>query len=100
MIPKFDDTTALLLIDVQKGINNTAYYGGPTGRRNNLEAEERIVGILDQWRATGRRVAFTQHDSIEEGSPLKLSLETGEQLPGMEIQEGDIPFLKALIADL
>ena len=96
MIPKFDDTTALLLIDVQKGINNTAYYGGPTGRRNNLEAEERIVGILDQWRATGRRVAFTQHDSIEEGSPLKLSLETGEQLPGMEIQEGDITVSKSV----
>ena len=36
MISKFDTSTALLLIDVQKGVNDTAYYGGPTGRRNNL----------------------------------------------------------------
>ncbi len=90
MIPQFDNHTALLLIDVQKGINDTAYYGGPTGRRNNLDAESNILSMLEPWRKFGRRVAFTRHDSIEEGSPLKLSLESGEQLPGMEIKDGDI----------
>ena len=72
MIPKFDERTALLLIDVQKGVNDTTYYGGPKGRRNNPEAEDKIVSILTKWRKSDRTVAFTKHDSIEEGSPLKL----------------------------
>ena len=96
MIPQFDNNTALLLIDVQKGVNDTAYYGGPTGRRNNLDAEDNIISMLKPWRASGRRVAFTRHDSIEEGSPLKLSLESGEQLPGMEILDGDIQVTKSV----
>ena len=90
MISKFDASTALLLIDVQKGVNDTAYYGGPTGRRNNPEAEGSIISILIKWRASGRKVAFTKHDSIEEKSPLKPSLESGQRLEGMETAEGDI----------
>ncbi len=96
MIRKFDESTALLLIDVQKGINDTNYYGGPTGRRNNLEAEGRIAELLKRWRKTGGQVAFTRHDSIEDGSPLKLSLETGEQLPGLDIMDGDIAVSKSV----
>lgn len=96
MISKFDASTALLLIDVQKGINDTAYYGGPTGRRNNLDAEDNIISILNKWRPSGRQVAFTKHDSIEDGSPLKLSLESGQQLDGMETQAGDIVVEKSV----
>ncbi len=96
MIRKFDSATALLLIDVQKGINDTHYYGGPTGRRNNFEAEDRIAEFLKQWRRSGRQVAFTRHDSVEDGSPLKLSLETGEQLPGLDILDGDIAVSKSV----
>lgn len=95
MIPKFDENTALLLIDVQKGVNDTAYYGGPTGRRNNFDAEDNIIGLLNAWRKKGGKVAFTRHDSIEDGSPLKLSLESGEQLPGMDNHEGDIAVSKS-----
>lgn len=96
MISKFDASTALLLIDVQKGVNDTAYYGGPTGRRNNPDAEGNIISILNKWRASGRKVAFTKHDSIEEKSPLKLSLESGQQLEGMETAEGDIVVKKTV----
>ena len=90
MIRKFDNATALLLIDVQKGVNDTAYYGGPTGRRNNPDAEGNIIALLEEWRRSDRAVAFTKHDSREEGSPLKLSLESGQQLDGMETRDGDI----------
>lgn len=96
MIPQFDDSTALLLIDVQKGVDDTSYYGGPTGRVNNPEAKANIRSTLQAWRAKGGRVAFTQHDSIEDGSPLKLSLETGQQLEGMEIAPGDIAVSKSV----
>ncbi len=90
MICKFDNSTALLLVDVQKGVNDTAYYGGPTGRRNNPDAEENIISLLTEWRTSDRTVAFTKHDSREEGSPLKLSMESGQQLEGMETQASDI----------
>lgn len=90
MIRKFDATTALLLIDVQKGVNATAYYGGMNGRRNNLNAEVNILSVLRQWRLSKRQVSFTRHDSREQNSPLKLSLDTGQQLVGMEPETGDI----------
>lgn len=28
MIKKFDSSTAMLLVDVQRGVNDTFYYGG------------------------------------------------------------------------
>ena len=94
MIPKFDKTTTLLLIDVQKGVNDTRYYGGATGRRNNPGAEENIRELLREWRQTGKKVAFTRHDSKEVGSPLKLSLESGSQLPGFDPADSDIVVTK------
>ena len=39
MIEKFDKSTALLLVDVQEGVNDVEYYGGPSGKRNNDSAE-------------------------------------------------------------
>jgi nicotinamidase-related amidase len=90
MIHQFDRSTALLLIDVQQGVNDTQYYGGPNGRRNNFHAESNIVSLLKQWRQSDRCVAFTRHDSREADSPLKLSLASGQQLEGMETIDSDI----------
>ncbi|MDA1238553.1 MAG: isochorismatase family protein [Proteobacteria bacterium] len=90
MIQKFDASAALLLIDVQKGVNDTAYYGGAIGERNNLDAEKNILSILSEWRGSDRQVAFTKHNSREKNSPLKLSLESGQQLEGMEPMGADI----------
>jgi len=90
MIRKFDASTALLLIDVQKGVNDTQYYGGSKGQRNNLDAETNILSILKKWRTSDRKIAFTKHDSREKNSPLKLCLESGQQLEGMEPSEHDI----------
>lgn len=94
MIRRFDDTTALLLIDVQKGVNDTQYYGGETGRRNNPDAEANIAALLAEWREIGGQVAFTRHDSREVESPLKLSLESGSQLDGLEPASSDIVITK------
>jgi len=90
MIEKFDDTTALLLVDVQKGVNEVKYYGGPSGKRNNHSAEENMRCLLTEWRRFGKRVAFTRHNSREINSPLKLDLETGNQIEGLEINGSDI----------
>ena len=90
MIEKFDETTALLSVDVQKGVNEVKYYGGPSGKRNNHSAEENMRCLLAEWRRLGKRVAFTRHNSREINSPLKLELETGNQIEGLEINGLDI----------
>lgn len=90
MIEKFDKSTALLLVDVQEGVNDVKYYGGPSGKRNNDFAEENMRCLLTEWRRLGKQVAFTRHNSRELNSPLKLSLETGKQIEGLDIHESDI----------
>lgn len=90
MITKFDNSTALLLIDVQKGVDALQHWGGPTGRRNNPTAEAHLRTLLDGWRGHGLPVFYTMHDSREANSPLKLSLPTGSIKEGLEPQAGEI----------
>jgi nicotinamidase-related amidase len=65
------ERTALLLIDVQQGLDHPRY-----GERNNPQAEQRIAELLAAWRARGRPVIHVQHMSLEPESPLR------ENLPG------------------
>ena len=90
MISRFDADSALLLIDVQVGVDVLDHWGGPTGRRNNPDAERAMADLLAAWRAAGRQVAFTRHDSREAASPLKFSLPTGAQKPGFEPRPDEI----------
>ena len=90
MIRKFDERTALLLVDTQNGVNEVAYYGGPNGRRNNPDAEKNIICLLKKWRKLKKKVAFTRHNSRETNSPLKLHLETGGQLEGISPEAQDL----------
>ncbi|MEU3774888.1 cysteine hydrolase family protein [Streptomyces sp. NPDC032472] len=50
---------ALLVIDVQKGFDDTAFWGP----RNNPGAERNITALMDAWQATGRPVVLVQHAS-------------------------------------
>ncbi|MEQ8292166.1 MAG: isochorismatase family protein [Roseovarius sp.] len=90
MIRQFGPETALLLIDVQKGVNVLEHWGGPTGRRNNPGAEAEMARLLAAWRAAGLPVIYTQHDSREAASPLKLSLPTGAMIEGFEPSASEI----------
>lgn len=67
---------ALIIIDQQKGILHPKL-----GRRNNLQAELRIVDLLQHWRKTGRPVIHVQHVSRSEASVF------WPQQPGVEFQE-------------
>ena len=69
---------ALLLIDIQKGLEDGAYYGG---NRNNPDAETNARRILDQWRDLSLPVFHVQHSSQNSESPLHASK------PGFAIQE-------------
>ena len=90
MIRKFGPETALLLIDVQVGVDVLTHWGGSNGRRNNPDAEDKMLPLLAGWREAKLQVAFTRHDSREAASPLKFSLPTGAQKPGFEPVKGEI----------
>lgn len=89
MIAKFEANTALLVIDAQEGVNIHNHWGGSCGHRNNPEAEVRIAELLTAWRHAQRPVYFTLHNSREEASPLKLSLDSGRPISGLEPRSGE-----------
>lgn len=72
--------TALLLIDVQQGLDDPRW-----GARNNPDAEQRIAELLAAWRATGRPVIHVQHLSLEPWSPLR------EDAPGHAFKVEALP---------
>lgn len=94
MIEKFASDTALLVIDAQVGVNIHEHWGGQCGHRNNPHSEQRIAELLAAWRAARRPVFFTLHNSREQASPLKLSLDSGQPIPGLEPLPGEAVVVK------
>lgn len=94
MIATFGPESALLLIDVQRGVDELAYWGGATGRRNNPDAETNLREALDAWRGADRPVAWTRHDSRQVDSPLRLGTSGGEQKPGFDHRDDEISVTK------
>ncbi|MDF2488805.1 MAG: isochorismatase [Pseudomonas sp.] len=71
-----DESAALLIIDMQKGIQQAK-----SGRRNNPDAEQRIGALLSAWRTTHRPVVHVRHISRSSESVFW----PGQ--PGCEFQE-------------
>jgi len=65
MMTPLSDKTALIIIDVQDGLDDLAL-----GRRNNPDAERNMARLLAEWRAKGRPIYHVQHMSTRPGSPL------------------------------
>jgi nicotinamidase-related amidase len=63
---------ALILVDIQKGFDNIAYWGG---QRNNLDAEEKASQLLMLWRTYDLPIFHIQHCS---SNPESLLHETNE----------------------
>ena len=59
--------TALLLVDIQKGLDDLAFYGG---ERNNPNAEANCQKILTHCRNSGIQVFHVKHNSTNPESPL------------------------------
>uniref|UniRef100_A0AAU2JYT6 Cysteine hydrolase n=1 Tax=Streptomyces sp. NBC_00049 TaxID=2903617 RepID=A0AAU2JYT6_9ACTN len=58
--------SALLVIDVQKGFDDTSFWGP----RDNPAAEDNIAALMDAWQAAGRPVVLVRHASVQPGSVL------------------------------
>ena len=72
----FSSKAALIVIDVQKGLDDPHY-----GDRNNPDAENNMSRLLDAWRKSGRPVVHIQHLSTSPQSKLR------PEFSGCEIKE-------------
>lgn len=61
---------ALLLVDIQKGFDDEAYWGG---NRNNRDAEAKAAQLLDTWRKLDLPVFHIIHSSQNPESRLHKS---------------------------
>lgn len=82
-------STALLLVDVQQGLDHPRY-----GARNNPGAEQRIAELLAAWRGSGRPVVHVQHMSTEPESQLRPELPGNAFKPEAQPAAGEPVFQK------
>jgi nicotinamidase-related amidase len=87
-MPFPDANTALIIIDVQEGLDDPRL-----GRRDNPAAEGNIARLLAAWRASGRPIFHVQHMSTEPNSPLRPEL-PGNAIKPIVAPQGDEPLLR------
>lgn len=62
-----DGQPSLLLVDIQQGFEDPAYWGGT---RNHPDAEKNAARLLDVWRQHRFPVIHVKHNSVNPQSPL------------------------------
>ncbi len=62
----WQESTALIVIDVQKGFDDEEFWGP----RNNPDCESNIVRLIAEWRERGWPIVFVKHNSGKSTSPL------------------------------
>ncbi len=79
-----DNNAVLLLIDVQKGMDDPRL-----GRRNNPQAEKNVARLLAAWRASGRPIIHVRHDSKAPNSPFRPGQPGNEIKPEAQPRGGE-----------
>ena len=82
---------ALLIIDVQQGLDEELYYGG---NRNNKDAESKMGRILNEWRTLNLPIVHILHQSLNSESPLYGSKKGFAQKEEVKIQAAEHQFIK------
>ncbi|MDF2990222.1 MAG: amidase [Microbacterium sp.] len=62
-------TRALVVIDMQRGFDDLAFWG-PTA---NPECEANVAALIQRWTSEGEPIVVVRHDSLSAGSPLHPS---------------------------
>lgn len=84
------DRPALLLVDIQKGFEDIAYWGG---NRNNPQAEENAAKLLEFWRQRELPIFHIKHNSTNPESRLRPGI------PGNEFKEIVMPLAQEPIIE-
>ncbi len=84
------DKPALLLIDVQKGMDDLAYWGG---HRNNPDAEENMARLLHFWREHDMPIFHIKHNSTNPNSRL-VAGQPGNDIKDIVQPIGDEPVIE------
>lgn len=82
------DKTALIIIDVQEGLDDPSL-----GKRNNPDAERNMARLLAAWRRTGRPIFHVKHMSTRADSPLRPN-QPGNAIKRIVAPQGDEPVLQ------
>jgi nicotinamidase-related amidase len=91
MMTILTEKTALILIDVQDGLDDPRL-----GKRNNPDAEINMARLLADWRTTGRPIYHVQHMSTEPNSPLRPHL-SGNAIKRIVAPQGDEPIIQKTV---
>ena len=90
---KIEDKPALILVDIQKGLDEFEYYGG---NRNNLDAEQKMRQLLDFWRANDLPIFHIKHNSTSSKSPLRPN-QIGNEIKDIVKPIGDEPVIEKTV---
>ena len=81
---------ALLLVDIQYGLDELDFYGGS---RNNPQAESNCRRILEFFRENGLPIFHVKHNSINPESPLHPSKD-GNAIKESVLPQGSEPLFE------
>jgi len=76
-----NNQTALLMLDWQQGFDEHEYWGG---NRNNPQAEENALKLLDKWRSDALPIFMCIHHSLDPDSLLRLEKPSGKIKTGFK----------------
>lgn len=82
------DKTALIIVDVQDGLDDPVW-----GTRNNPDAERNMARLLQAWRTQGRPIFHIQHMSQRPTSPLRPN-QPGNAIKRIVAPQGDEPVIQ------
>jgi nicotinamidase-related amidase len=79
--------TALVIIDMQMAIDDPVW--SKDGPRNNPNAEQAALRLIEAWRAAGRPIYHVRHDSAEALSTYRPGQPGNAFKPGFEARAGE-----------
>jgi nicotinamidase-related amidase len=84
-VTDWNGSTALIVVDVQKGFDDTNHWGP----RNNPDCESNVAALITAWRDQSWPIVFVRHDSTTTGSPLAAGTK-GNQFKDVITGEPDL----------
>src|SRR5690242_6400425 len=79
--------TALIIIDMQLAIDDPSW--SREGPRNNPNAEQSALRLMEAWRAARRPVYHVRHDAVEPRSTYRPGQPGNSFKPGFEPRPGE-----------